>query len=161
MPDVKIFADDTSLFPIVNYLKPSALVLNNDLLKIQYWAYHWKMSFNQDRAKQVQEVIFLRKTNNTNPSLYFNNVFVNLTRTRKQLGLQLDSKLSFCEHTNNKISKAAKAIGLLLKLQPILPRKNLLTIYKSFIRPHLDYVDVTYDQPSNASYQALCRLFYC
>ena len=83
MPDVKIFADDTSLFPIVNYLKPSALVLNNDLLKIQYWAYHWKMSFNQDRAKQVQEVIFLRKTNNTNPSLYFNNVFVNLTRRQK------------------------------------------------------------------------------
>ena len=39
--------------------------------------------------------------------------------------------------------------GLLQKLQPIVPRTSLLTIYKSFIRPHLDYGDVVYDQPSN------------
>ena len=30
-----------------------------------------------------------------------------------------------------------------------LPRSSLLTIYKSFFRPHLDYGDVTYDQPNN------------
>ena len=42
-----------------------------------------------------------------------------------------------------------KGIGLLRKLQSILPRTSLLTIYKSFIRPHLDYGDVVYDQPSN------------
>ena len=34
----------------------------------------------------------------------------------------------------------------------ILPRKSLLTIYKSFIRPHLDYCDVIYDQPNNESF---------
>ena len=28
-----------------------------------------------------------------------------------------------------------------------------MTIYKSFIRPHLDYGDVTYDQAYNASFQ--------
>ena len=39
--------------------------------------------------------------------------------------------------------------GLLQKLQPIVPRTSLLPIYKSFIRPHLDYGDVVYDQPSN------------
>ena len=39
--------------------------------------------------------------------------------------------------------------GLIRKLQPILPRTSLLTIYKSIIRPHLDYGDVVYDQPSN------------
>ena len=43
-----------------------------------------------------------------------------------------------------------KAIGLLRKLQSILPQTSLLTVYKSFIRPHfLDYGDVVYDQPSN------------
>ena len=39
-----------------------------------------------------------------------------------------------------------KGIGLLRKLQSILPRTSLLTIYKSFIRPRLDYGDVDYDQ---------------
>ena len=32
-----------------------------------------------------------------------------------------------------------------------LPRSSLLAIYKSFVRPHLDYGDVIYDQPSNSS----------
>ena len=42
-----------------------------------------------------------------------------------------------------------KGIGLLRKLQSILPRTSLLTIYKSFIKPHLDYDDAVYDQLSN------------
>ena len=42
-----------------------------------------------------------------------------------------------------------KGIGLLQKKQSVLPRTSLLTIYKSFIRPYLDYGDVVYDQPSN------------
>ena len=29
---------------------------------------------------------------------------------------------------------------------------NIFTIYKSFIRPHLDYGDVVYDQPSNDAF---------
>ena len=32
-----------------------------------------------------------------------------------------------------------------------LPRSSLLTIYKSFVRPHLDYGDVIYDQHNNTS----------
>ena len=32
-----------------------------------------------------------------------------------------------------------------------LPRDALLKIYKSFIRPHLDYGDITYDKPHNES----------
>ena len=32
-----------------------------------------------------------------------------------------------------------------------LPRSSLLTIYKSFIRPHINYGDVIYDQPNNSS----------
>ena len=67
------------------------------------------------------------------------------------LELTLDSKLSFNEHINDKIHQANKGVGLLRKLQTILPRNSLLTIYKSFIRPLLDYADVIYDQPSNVS----------
>ena len=34
----------------------------------------------------------------------------------------------------------------------MLPRPALLTIYKSFIRPHLDYSDIIYDQAYNLSF---------
>ena len=39
----------------------SANALNNGLLKINNWTYHWKMSFNSDPSKQAQEVIFSQK----------------------------------------------------------------------------------------------------
>ena len=32
----------------------------------------------------------------------------------------------------------------------LLPRSSLLTIYKSFVRPHLNYGDVNYDQSNNS-----------
>ena len=43
-------------------------------------------------------------------------------------------------------------IGILQKLQSILLQTSLLTFYKSFIRPNLDYGDVVYDQPSNDAF---------
>ena len=45
-----------------------------------------------------------------------------------------------------------KGIGLLRKLHSFLPRRSLLTIYKSFIKPQLDYGDVVYDQLSNDAF---------
>ena len=48
----------------------------------------------------------------------------------------LDTKLNFQEHLKNILNKVNKTIGLLRKLQNILPRGLLLTIYKSFIRPY-------------------------
>ena len=47
--------------------------------------------------------------------------------------------------------KAYKGIAVLRKLHNIIPRNYLLTIYKSFIRPHLDYGDIIYHQPNNRS----------
>ena len=52
--EVKLCANDTCLFSIVNCVTTSASTLNSDLLKIQNWAYQWKMSFNPDRTKQAQ-----------------------------------------------------------------------------------------------------------
>ena len=72
--------------------------------------------------------------------------------TQKHLGMFLDTKLDFEEHLKNIFSKVNKTIGLLRKLHQILPRSPSLTIYKSFIRPHLDYGDIIYDQAYNASF---------
>ena len=116
-------------------------------------AYQWKTLSNPDQAKQAHKVTFSRTTNKIiHPSLDFNNATVNLTHTQKYLDPQLDSKLSFNEHANKKISKEAKDIKLLRKLQSILQRRRLSIIHKSFIRPHLEYGDVVYDQSSNASF---------
>ena len=58
----KLFADDTSLFLLVHDLNTSAKELNDDLKKINDWAFQWKMSFNPDSSKQAPEVIFSRQS---------------------------------------------------------------------------------------------------
>ena len=45
-------------------------------------------------------------------------------------------------------------IGLIRILSVCLPRKALLTIYKSFVRPHLDYGDILYDKPGNLNFES-------
>ena len=151
---VKHFADDTSLFSTVYDPSMSADQLDKDLKKISDWAYKWKMIFNPDLSKQAQEVIFSRKTNKINhaTTTTFNTIPVARTPYQKNLGLCLDEKLNFTHHINLKISKANKGIGIIKRLSHILPRKSLITIYKSFFRAHLDYCDVIYDQPNNESF---------
>ena len=149
----KLFADDTSLFSAIRNKHLSAQNLNEDLNKINHWAFQWKMSFNPDPSKQAQEVIFSRKLQKSvYPPLHFNNIAVTQSTTQKHLGMILDVKLGFQVHLKNIYSNVNKAIGLLRKLNNTLPRLPLLTIYKSFIRPHLDYGDVIYDQAYTASF---------
>ena len=150
--NVKLFADDTSLFFTITSPAISSSNLNEDLVKITHWAYQWKMSFNPDITKQSQEIIFSRKKNNaSHPSLYFNNTPIQRKSVQKHLGLFLEEKLSFLEHIDEKIKKATVGVNLMRKLNLLLPRSSLLAIYKCFIRPHLDYGDIIYDQPNLSS----------
>ena len=141
--NAKLFADDTSLFSVVHDINTSAIELNSGLRKSNDWAFQWKMTFNPDRSKQAQEIKFSRKLKKaTHPHLLFNNN--NVSQVNFQSWVILDVKLTFEEHLKNVFNKTNKTIGLLKKLSNLLPRQALVTIYKAFIRPHLDYGDVLY-----------------
>ena len=66
--------------------------------------------------------------------------------------IYLDKKLNFSNHIKEKISKANKDIGILRKWYNGLPRNSLITIYESFIWPHLDYGGIVFDQSENESF---------
>ena len=66
--ECKLFADDTSLFSVVNDINTSASDLNEDLEKIGNGSFKRKMNFNPDPNKEAQEVIFSRnKTASLHP----------------------------------------------------------------------------------------------
>ena len=141
----KLFSDDTS-FSIVQNANTSASHLNGDLSKISTCAFQWKMNFNSDPSKQAQEVPISPKIQKTcHPSIYFDNRSVKQVPPQKYMRIILDSKLNFQDHLENMLNKVNKTIELLRKLENILPGGPLLTLYKSFIRPHFDYGDVIYD----------------
>ena len=86
----------------------SASKVNDDLEKISYWAYQWKMQFNPDPTKQANEVIFSQKTslnNLSHPLIKFNNNGIIKCPHQKHLGITLDSKLNFNAHVYQTVKK--------------------------------------------------------
>ena len=108
----QVISGDTSSFSVRHNIDSSLAELNNDLAKISYWAHQWKMSFNPDPSKQVQEVISSRTVNKySHPK--FNNInnkiFYHAT-PQKYLGIIFDNRLSFEEHLGLAFSKISKII---------------------------------------------------
>ena len=111
------------------------------------------MPFNSDISKQDQDVIFSRKAvKASHPAVFFNDTPVACCSTHKHLGMYLDEKLNFGHNVTEKNAKANKGVGVFKKLHNVLPRRALLTIYRCFIRPNLDYGYFIYDQPNNDSF---------
>ena len=48
--------------------------------------------------------------------------------------------------------RLVKQLGCYANSKKVLPRPPLITIYQSFIRPHLYYGDIIYDQENNVSF---------
>ena len=114
------------------------------------------MQFNPDPNKQANEVIFSRKSNSSSffyPSAKFNENDITKCSYQKHLGIVLDSKLNFNAHIDEKIKNCNELIGLMKRLSVNLSQSALLTIYKSFIRPHLEYGDILYDKTNNENFQ--------
>ena len=146
--NVKFFADDTMLYSIVKDPLLSAADLNHDLEKINQWAKQWKMAFNPDPNKQANEVLFSCKTKKVDhPPLFFNGFPVVQVKETKHLGLILQFNLNFVKHLIEKMKKAKQIIGIMKHLNFLLPFKTLNQMYKSLVRPHLDYCDIIYHIP--------------
>ena len=146
--NVKLFADDTSLFTIVHNPDQAASDMNHDLDIIKSWAHKWRMLFNPDPTKQAVEVTFSRKKISADhPPVLFNNIPVIKMNEHKHLGIMLDSKLSFVTHIQSIILRCRRGRGMIKFLSRYLPCNTLAELYKLYVRPHLDYGDVIYHIP--------------
>ena len=87
------FADDTSLFTVVQDTIAAAADMNHDLELIRHWAHGWRRSINPDRKKQAVELILSKKRIEAeHPEIRFNNIPVIRFDDHKHLGFILDSK---------------------------------------------------------------------
>ena len=168
--NMRLFADDSSLFARVQGVEATHQILLQDLQLITQWAYQWKMQFNPDITKQAIEVIFSHKINKPiHPILTFNGIPVARKDSTKHIGLILDEKLSFRKHIKEALIKAKNGLGMLKFISRYVSRDVLDKLYKMYIRPHLDYGDVIYhgqvqensDLAESIQYQAALIVTNC
>ena len=112
---IKLFADDTTLYLIVEDPIRAANLMDGDLDKVQKWANTWLVKFN---PQKTEEIIFSRKTSHiVHPKLSMNNVEIQRVQLHKHLGINFNSDCSWHEHIIDITAKAWKRINLLRALK--------------------------------------------
>ena len=144
--NIRLFADDTSLYLIINHrdqIAASSHLLNEDISLISKWASDWLVTFNPSKS----ESMLISRKHNTDvfPSLSMDDQTISEVTHHKHLGLFLSNDCSWHAHIDYITSKAWPKLYIMRKLMYQLDRKSLETIYISFVRPLLEYGDVIWD----------------
>ena len=140
---MKLFADDTSMYLIVDDPQETAQTLNDDLVKLHAWSTKWLVHFNPHKTETMT---ICRKLNKPHqPNLIMNNTIISTVTEHKHLGLQLADDGNCNKHIDMITKKAFSRVNILRKFKFILDRKTLETIYITFIRPLQEYADVVWD----------------
>lgn len=139
---IELFADDTFLYLISKNILRDSRILQEDLNKITLWANFWRMSFNEDKSECL---LTSRKHDPSNVVFQMNGNNLSMVETHNHLGLTLNRNGTWNDHVNLLIDRVNKRLGLLRVMRHSLDRKSLDKIYKSYIRPLLEYCDVVWD----------------
>ena len=140
--NIRLFADDTTLFVTVDDHEQASATLNCDLELLNAWAERWLVKFN---AKKTKSMLFSNKRNPITPNLVFGNATLENVNEHTHLGLGLNTTLGLSSHIQTICDKANKRVDIMSRLSYKLDRKTLYIMYKSFIRPVMEYACVVWD----------------
>ena len=65
-------------------------------------------------------------------------------KSEKDLGVIVDNQLKFSEHIESIARKANRVVGCIARTFKHMNKKSFMLIYKSMIRPHLEYMHHVY-----------------
>ena len=71
---------------------------------------------------------------------------VEKVQSEKDLGVIFDQKLKFTEHIISKGNKANRNVGLIFRTFTFMDKDMFLNLYKSVVRPHLEYASTIWYQ---------------
>jgi hypothetical protein len=132
---LRLFADDALLFG------PQGQTLQNDLECLANWSQDWQMTFNANKCK----VISFAKSNSTNEHMYLlGNDKLERVRAIKYLGVWLTSDLDWSEQVNQVSNKTMRILGMLRRSMRRGTIAAKLTMYKTLIRPVLEYASCSW-----------------
>ena len=145
--NIRLFADDTSLYIIVDTPDNAAEIINTDLHSIYRWLEEWLVDFN---ASKTFTMTVSRKLNPPlHPPLFFNATRIQETNCHKHLGINLSKDCSWSEHIEYITKIAWQRLNMLRLLKFKLKRSSLEKIYNSFVRPLMEYRDSVWDNCNN------------
>ena len=112
-------------------------VIQEDINKLLKWSTEWQLPFNINKCKCIHY-----GKNNPKHTYTIGNIDLANDDLEKDVGVHFDPSLEFRIHINKMISKANSRVGLIKKSFSKLSITNFKILYKSLIRPILEYCTV-------------------
>ena len=133
---LKMFADDTKLWHNIGKESDSQR-LQNDLDSLIKWSTEWQLKFNPSKCKvmhighSMDTKYFISDENNRRE--------LESVVEEKDLGVYFTCNLKPSTQCIKSAATARKVIGLVRRHFRRMDREDFLLIYKTYIRPHLEY----------------------
>jgi hypothetical protein len=137
-----LYADDASLMSVFENIREATISINRDLQSLSVWAITWRVIVN---AIKTVFMIMSKKRYPPRPVLYLDNTQLKQVDEECYLGMILTSNMSWKKHIHKITTKASTRLGLLFKVKNYIPRPALSNYYTTFVRPILEYGNVTFD----------------
>ena len=134
----RLFADDTCL--CFSSPKPENLreIINSDLKTISEWITAGKLRINPQKSSTlIISPTCNDKASYQNLTILFDGFKINLSKSVKYLGIQIDDDLTFKTHINLLYSKLSTTLGVMFKVKHYLPKTYLLLLHNTHFHPHL------------------------
>ena len=139
--DLYMFADDAKMYKSIKD-NSDYITLKRICQDLFDWSEQWLMKLNVSKCKVLS---LCRNSGRITQNDYGFDipgqgyVSIEYETTLKDLGVIVDSDLSFDEHVHDKISVANRMLGIIRRNFADLDKFSLVLLYKSLVRSHLEY----------------------
>ena len=163
---IHMYADDTLIMCKADDIQSATVKAQNVFQEMSTWCEANKLTINVEKTKYM----VVRHTKPPQePSFKTEETKLSTVHHYEYLVFLLDDKLSMNDYLESMWKKANSKLGILSKIRRFISEKTAVSIYKTMIRPHLDYIDFVVDSGSadrirnldTLQKKAVRRIEYC
>ena len=157
-----MYADDLKLYHRVS-CSDDARELQADLGRLCEWSRMWRLKLNPTKCSVIS---FTLRTRPVVADYILDGVALARGTEVRDLGVMLDSKLTFATHVDATVSKAKRMLGLIIRSmqQPACPRRGkldhraMLSAYYAHVRSLIEYGSVVWSGAASTHLKRLERV---
>ena len=127
------FADDTKLFKEVSNSE-EAFTIQENLHKLYRWSVDWQMLYNASKCKTIH-IGF----NNIKYDYFIEEELVSSASKENNIGVLINDSLSPGTQCAKAVKSRNKIMGIINQTYENKTKQNIVSLYKSLVRPHLEY----------------------
>src|SRR5664279_2041176 len=134
--NTKLYADDVKLYSVVASQSDSCNLQNN-LNRLVDWASTWQLAISYSKCY----ILNIRSSKTVSNLFSYNlgSMSLPINSVASDLGITVDTNLSFCAHISNITRKAHQRANLILRCFISKNAESLMKAFKVYVRPLLEY----------------------